>query len=137
MDTSGLDERPNRGLDEKPDWSLAEKPKQKLIGETERDSVKVRGLLTPVQKKKLGINDKTDKKPTPKSAAKAYHEVVLTQDLESKEVKAALVNFIGKHISDFQGESEEGNPITEEHFAIPRMLFESGELAHNFANEFK
>jgi hypothetical protein len=58
----------------------------------------------------------------------SYHEVHVTIDLKSKERTEALVAFIGKHISDFQGKTEEGN-------IIPRMLFERSDLAHSFAKE--
>jgi hypothetical protein len=58
---------------------------------------------------------------------KAYHEVFVTKDLGS-ERNDKLVAFIGKHITEFKGH-------TEEKHGIPIMIFERKLDAQLFANE--
>jgi hypothetical protein len=58
---------------------------------------------------------------------KAYHEVFVTKDLGS-ERNDKLVAFIGKHIAEFKGH-------TEEKHGIPIMIFERKLDAQLFANE--
>jgi hypothetical protein len=60
-------------------------------------------------------------------AYKAYHEVFVTKDLGS-ERNEKLVAFIGKHIADFKGH-------TEDKHGIPLMLFERKQDAHTFGDE--
>jgi hypothetical protein len=58
---------------------------------------------------------------------KAFHEVYTTKDLGS-ERNEELVAFIGKHIAEFKGH-------TEDKHGIPSMLFERKQDAQTFANE--
>lgn len=58
---------------------------------------------------------------------KAFHEVYVTKDLGS-ERNAEIISFIGKHIADFKGH-------TEDKHGIPLMLFERKQDAQTFANE--
>ena len=58
---------------------------------------------------------------------KAFHEVYTTKDLGS-ERNAELVDFIGNHIAEFKGR-------TEDKHGIPLMLFERKQDAQTFANE--
>jgi len=58
---------------------------------------------------------------------KAFHEVCVTKDLGS-ERNGKLVAFVGKHISEHNGH-------TEEKHGIPLMLFERKQDAQTFANE--
>jgi hypothetical protein len=60
-------------------------------------------------------------------AYKAYHEVHVTKDLGS-ERNEKLVAFIGQHIADFKGH-------TEDKHGIPVMLFERKQDAQSFADE--
>ena len=58
---------------------------------------------------------------------RAFHEVYITKDFGS-ERNEELVAFIGKHITEYKGK-------TEDKHGIPLMLFERREDAHKFANE--
>ncbi|MFC1970831.1 hypothetical protein ACFLV0_02695 [Chloroflexota bacterium] len=58
---------------------------------------------------------------------RALHEVYITKDLGS-ERNEELVAFIGKHIAEFKGH-------TEDKHGIPLMLFERKQDAQTFANE--
>ena len=58
---------------------------------------------------------------------KAFHEVYITKDL-GPERDEDLIAFIGKHIAEFNGK-------TEEKHGIPLMLFERKQDAQKFANE--
>lgn len=58
---------------------------------------------------------------------KAFHEVYITKDLGS-ERNEELVAFIGKHIAEFKGH-------TEDKHGIPLMLFDRKQDAQTFANE--
>jgi hypothetical protein len=58
----------------------------------------------------------------------SYHEVKITKDLRSKERTAGVVAFIGEHIKEYKGKTEEGYPI-------PIMLFEEKDHAHLFADK--
>ena len=58
---------------------------------------------------------------------KAYHEVHIIKDLGPERNKD-LITFIGKHIADFKGK-------TEDKHGIPLMLFERKQDAQKFANE--
>jgi len=58
---------------------------------------------------------------------RALHEVYITRDLGS-ERNDELVAFIGKHIAEFKGH-------TEDKHGIPLMLFERKQDAQIFANE--
>jgi hypothetical protein len=60
-------------------------------------------------------------------AYKAFHEVYITKDLGA-ERNEKLVAFIGKHIAEFKGH-------TEDKHGIPLMLFERKQDAHTFADE--
>ena len=57
----------------------------------------------------------------------ALHEVYVTKDFGA-ERNNELVAFIGKHITEFKGS-------TEDKHGIPLMLFERQQDAHKFANE--
>ena len=57
----------------------------------------------------------------------ALHEVSITKDLGS-ERNEDLIAFIGKHIAEFKGK-------TEERHGIPQMLFEEKLDAQVFAKE--
>ncbi len=57
----------------------------------------------------------------------ALHEVHITKDFGS-ERNADLIAFIGKHIAEFKGK-------TEDKHGIPIMLFEKRNDAQRFANE--
>ena len=58
---------------------------------------------------------------------RAFQEVYITKDFGS-ERNEELVAFIGKHITEYKGK-------TEDKHGIPLMLFEKREDAHKFANE--
>jgi hypothetical protein len=58
---------------------------------------------------------------------RAFHEVYLTKDLGS-ERNNEVIAFIGKHIAEYGGQ-------TEDKHGIPLMLFERVQDAHKFANE--
>ena len=58
---------------------------------------------------------------------KAFHEVYVTKDFGS-ERNEELVAFIGKHIAEFKGH-------TEDKHGIPLMLFDRMQDAQRFANE--
>ena len=58
---------------------------------------------------------------------KAFNEVYITKDLGSQR-NEELVAFIGKHIAEFKGH-------TEDKHGIPLMLFERNQDAQTFANE--
>lgn len=58
---------------------------------------------------------------------KAYHEVHIVKDL-GPERNEDLIAFIGKHIPEFKGK-------TEDKHGIPLMLFERKQDAQKFANE--
>ena len=58
---------------------------------------------------------------------KAFNEVYFTKDLGSQR-NEELVAFIGKHITEFKGH-------TEDKHGIPLMLFERKQDAQTFANE--
>src|SRR5512137_1059958 len=57
----------------------------------------------------------------------AYHEVHITKDLGPERNKK-LIAFIGKHITEFKGK-------TEDKHGIPLMLFGKKADAQKFANE--
>ncbi|AKG52825.1 hypothetical protein DGWBC_0136 [Dehalogenimonas sp. WBC-2] len=67
----------------------------------------------------------------------SYHEVRVTKGLKSKEEAEALAAFIGDKVHDFQGETQQGFAITEEHFRIPKAVFTSPIKAHSFAREIE
>ena len=58
---------------------------------------------------------------------KAFHEVYVTKDLGS-ERNEELLAFIGKHIAEFKGH-------TEDKHGIPLMLFDRRQDAQKFADE--
>ena len=58
---------------------------------------------------------------------RAFQEVYITKDFGSKR-NEELLAFIGKHITEYKGK-------TEDKHGIPLMLFERREDAHKFANE--
>ena len=58
---------------------------------------------------------------------KAFHEVHVTKDF-GPERNEELLAFIGKHIAEFKGH-------TEDKSGIPLMLFERKQDAQTFANE--
>jgi hypothetical protein len=58
---------------------------------------------------------------------KAFNEVYITKDLGS-ERNEKLIAFIGKHIADFKGH-------TEDKAGIPLMLFERKQDAQAFADQ--
>ncbi len=58
---------------------------------------------------------------------KAFHEVYVTKDFGS-ERNEELVAFIGKHIAEFKGH-------TEDKHGIPLMLFDRMQDAQRFADE--
>jgi hypothetical protein len=58
---------------------------------------------------------------------KSFHEVYITKDLGS-ERNEELVAFIGKHIAEYKGK-------TEEKHGTPLMLFDKRQDAQKFANE--
>ena len=58
---------------------------------------------------------------------RAFHEVYITKDL-GPERNEDLIAFIDKHITEFNGQ-------TEEKHGIPLMLFERKQDAQKFANE--
>ncbi len=58
---------------------------------------------------------------------RAFHEVYITKDLGSQR-NDELKEFIGKHIAEFKGK-------TEEKPGIPLMLFERKQDAETFAKE--
>jgi hypothetical protein len=60
---------------------------------------------------------------------RAFHEVYVTKDLGPKE-NEELVAFIGKHIAEFKGH-------TEDKHGIPIMLFERKQDAQAFASELR
>ena len=61
------------------------------------------------------------------STHEALHEVYITKDLGS-ERNEDLIAFIGKHIAEYKGK-------TEEKHGIPLMLFARRQDAQEFANE--
>jgi hypothetical protein len=58
---------------------------------------------------------------------RAFHEVYITKDLGSQR-NEEIITFIGKHIAEFKGH-------TEDKHGIPLMLFERKQDAQTFANE--
>jgi hypothetical protein len=60
---------------------------------------------------------------------KAFHEVFVTKDLGPRE-NEELVAFIGKHIAEFKGH-------TEDKHGIPIMLFERKQDAQSFADALR
>ena len=58
---------------------------------------------------------------------RARHEVYITKDFGA-ERNEELMAFIGKHIAEYKGK-------TEDKHGIPLMLFERKQDAQNFANE--
>jgi hypothetical protein len=58
---------------------------------------------------------------------KAYHEVYITKKLSSTK-EHEVISFIGEHIAEFKGK-------TEDKSGIPVMLFERQADAHRFAKE--
>ena len=58
---------------------------------------------------------------------RALHEVCITKDF-GPERNEELVAFIGKHIAEYKGK-------TEDKHGIPLMLFEGSQDAHKFADE--
>jgi len=58
---------------------------------------------------------------------KAFHEVYVTKALGAQR-NEEIITFIGKHISEFKGH-------TEDKHGIPLMLFERKQDAQTFANE--
>jgi hypothetical protein len=58
---------------------------------------------------------------------KAYHEVYVTRDFGAQR-NGGIIEFIGKHIADYKGH-------TEDKHGIPLMLFERKQDAQTFANE--
>ena len=58
---------------------------------------------------------------------KAFHEVFITKDLGAQR-NEEIIAFIGKHITEFKGH-------TEDKSGIPLMLFERNQDAQTFANE--
>lgn len=59
--------------------------------------------------------------------SRAFHEVFLTKDFGA-ERNQELVDFIEKHVAEYNGKIEEKH-------GIPLMLFEREQDAHKFANE--
>ena len=59
--------------------------------------------------------------------SRSSHEVFLTKDFGA-ERNQEVVDFIGKHIAEYNGK-------TEDKHGIPLMLFEREQDAHNFATE--
>lgn len=57
----------------------------------------------------------------------AFHEVHVTKDLGAQR-NQEIITFIGKHITEFKGH-------TEDKHGIPLMLFERSQDADNFASE--
>ena len=60
---------------------------------------------------------------------RALHEVYVTKDF-GPERNEELVAFIGKHIAEYKGK-------TEDKHGIPQMLFEKVQDAQEFANELE